>query len=94
MNKSNIAEVKQTVERVKSGVVMKDILDCYPGIGTYEYVLSFQQVFNVLQGIFNSLIVHLCHIHLSVCLSACLPAYLPLSVFADLSDNMGAWMLA
>ena len=24
----------QTVERVKSGVVMKDILDCYPGIGT------------------------------------------------------------
>ena len=39
INKSNIAEVKQTVERVKSGVVMKDILDCYPGIGMYEYVL-------------------------------------------------------
>jgi hypothetical protein len=29
---SNISEVKQTVERIKSGVVMKDILDCYEGI--------------------------------------------------------------
>ena len=27
--------MRQTVERVKSGVLMKDILDCYPGIGTY-----------------------------------------------------------
>ena len=28
------------MERVKSGVVMKDILDCYPGIGSYFIAFS------------------------------------------------------
>jgi hypothetical protein len=29
---NNVNEVRQTVERVKSGVVVKDIIDCYPGV--------------------------------------------------------------
>ena len=72
---------------------MKDILDCYPGIGTYKYMLSSQQVCNIVQGFFPTLLwstfATCLSVYLPACLPACLPAYLPLSAFVALSDNIG-----
>ena len=65
---------------------MKDILDCYPGIGRYEYMLSSQQVYNFVEGLFPTLLWPISVI--STCLSVCLP----LCLSARLSFYLIAWV--
>jgi hypothetical protein len=36
---TNIMELQQTVERVKSGVLVSDIADCYEGIGAFRVII-------------------------------------------------------
>ena len=50
--------MRQTVERVKSGVVMKDILDCYPGIGEYQSILDYHLLFIPFSSLTHYLFLH------------------------------------
>lgn len=54
--------MRQTVERVKSGVLMKDILDCYPGIGTYAHTCSYY-LFLFCSVLFWSLYFFILYLH-------------------------------